>query len=62
MNGMKTHTYIEDKHLLVTNEKVVDADGKVIYEEITCDSSVRLPQLRIASDEQVERHISAAAS
>lgn len=52
---MKTHTYNEDQKLLVTSERVMDADGQVVFEEVTCETSVALPKLEPGSYEaQIE--------
>ena len=48
---MKTEFDIEELNLTVTNDVVRDKDGDVIFEEVTCESSVRLPKLELVKNE-----------
>jgi hypothetical protein len=42
---MKTLEYIEEHELTVITETLTDQDGDVISEDITCQTSTRLPKL-----------------
>jgi len=45
---MKTKQHIDDLNLDVTNDVVKDAEtGEVLFEEVTCETSTRLPVLKI---------------
>jgi hypothetical protein len=44
---MKTQYITEENDQIITNEVFFDDDGVVISEEITCETSTRLPVLRL---------------
>lgn len=50
---MNTHdkTFAEENGQVITNVVHHDADGEVISEDITCETSTRLPILRLLTDE-----------
>lgn len=39
-------TFAEENDQVITNELVKDAEGNVIAEDITCETSTRLPVLK----------------
>lgn len=47
----KTKTFAEENHQIIKNEVVRDDAGAVIFEEVTCETSTKLPALRLVDDE-----------
>ena len=43
----KQKTFAEENDQVITNRVILDAEGVVIAEEITCETSTRLPVLRL---------------
>lgn len=49
---MKKTRNIEEHNLIVTNDVVTDVEtGDVLFEEVTCETSTRLPVLRLADND-----------
>lgn len=45
---MKTKRVIPEHNLTITNEFVCDAGGEVTHEDIVCETSTRLPVVKLA--------------
>lgn len=45
-------TFAEENDQVITNEVWRDPDGAVIAEEITCETSTRLPVLKLAANDE----------
>jgi len=45
---MKTQRIIDEHDLKITNEFVRDADGDITHEDIVCETSTRLPVMKLA--------------
>lgn len=56
---MKTNpkTFAEENDQVITNKVIRDVEGEVIAEEITCETSTRLPVLRLLEDVRNETFI-----
>lgn len=45
---MKTKRNIDEHDLTITNEFIRDADGEITHEDIVCETSTRLPVVKLA--------------
>ena len=48
----KAETFAEANDQVITNEIVRDADGETVFEEVTCETSTRLPVLKLATNDE----------
>ena len=46
-------TFAEENDQVITNKVIRDADGEVIAEDITCETSTRLPVLKLAANDEL---------
>lgn len=49
--NLNTKTFAEENDQIITIDPVVDVEGVVIAEHVTCETSTRLPVLKLAAND-----------